>query len=565
MVNPYRPQPPPADLDDATPPSSPLPPLTPSPPVLHPARPPRSRCPHSGSSDSESFPSTPRFTMAPVDQYIASLPYAPATVLQSSTSQPPLLSAGSITVSNLRKFDYGCKCFFTYKEIPTEDQVTCIIYSFESEFMQSWIESDSARLISLSFSEFMLEIKCKWLPSDWEDELIQELIIPQGEQEFYEWSVSVCKANNELDAARSLQHIPDERFHVHLVAHLKPALHLAYRAGKKELDAIEDIELWIHCIMILDLQLTTQQQHISSSMAHAAKTAAKLFQITQHPTYAHTATPPPPATIPTTSATLFARFIALPKLTQTERDLLDQHQGCYKCQTFYAGHFSCSCSNKRPTLDTCKKVTATHALHAKTAFEAHVASVIGAVFGAGLQEDYVDTDFMDSDEFDEYVDPLPSFLLPDHLWWNCCIDAPFMCAPSPIHTLIDHGATPVLISEDTVELYGLVPHKLFRPFSVSATFVSGRPKAKPVVLSHYCRLDLITPNAQWKSHTLNAIICPNLQTDIILGLDFLVKNKIVVDTELCTAIAKDCGFDLLNLPVVSSLPLPKISPAVRQR
>jgi hypothetical protein len=197
--------------------------------------------------------------MAPVDPYIASLPYAPATILHSSASQPPLLSAGSITVTNLRKFDYGCKRFFAYKEIPANEQVGRIIYSFESEFMQSWIEADSARLTGLSFGDFMLEIKRKWLPSDWEDELIQELITPQGEREFYEWSVSIRKANNELEAAGSLQHIPADRFHVHLVAHLKPALCLTYCAGKKELDAIEDIEAWIHCIMILDLQLATQQ------------------------------------------------------------------------------------------------------------------------------------------------------------------------------------------------------------------------------------------------------------------------------------------------------------------
>jgi hypothetical protein len=143
----------------------------------------------------------------------------------------------------------------------------------------------------------------------------------------------------------------------------------------------------------------------------------------------------------------------------------------------------------------CKKVTATHALRTKTAFEACVAPVVGGVFGAGLQEEYVNADFVDSNEFDEYIDPLPSFLLPDHLWWNCCIDAPFTCAPSPIRMLINHGVTPVLISEDTVKLYGLVPHKLFKPFSVSAAFVSGRPKAKPVMLSHYCRLDLIAPDA----------------------------------------------------------------------
>jgi hypothetical protein len=124
--------------------------------------------------------------MAPIDPFIASLPYLPATILQSSTSQPPLLSAGSITISNLQKFDYGCKCFFTYKEIPAEDQVGCIIYSFELEFMQSWVEADSAHLISLSFADFMLKIKHKWLLSDWEDKLIQELIAPQGDHEFYE-------------------------------------------------------------------------------------------------------------------------------------------------------------------------------------------------------------------------------------------------------------------------------------------------------------------------------------------------------------------------------------------
>jgi hypothetical protein len=181
------------------------------------------------------------------------MPYAPASVLQNSSNLPPLLSAGSITVVNLHRFDYVCKRFFAYKEIPPEDQVACIIYSFESKFMQSWIESDTDHLIALSFAEFMLEVKCKWLPSDWENELIQELIAPQGTWEFYEWSISVRKANNKLQAAESLQHIPDTHFHAHLMAHLNPALCLAYHAAKKELDAIKDIKAWIHHIIILDV------------------------------------------------------------------------------------------------------------------------------------------------------------------------------------------------------------------------------------------------------------------------------------------------------------------------
>jgi hypothetical protein len=183
-----------------------------------------------------------------------------------------------------------------------------------------------------------------------------------------------------------------------------------------------------------------------------------------------------------------------------------------------------------------------------------------------MHEDFIDEDFVDSDEFNEYVEPFPISPFPEHLWWSCCIDAPFTCALSLIKALIDHGASPVLISEDTVKLYRLVPRKLSKPITVSAAFISGQPKPHPVLLTEYCRLNLISPDTRWKSRTLNTIICPNLQTNIILGLDFLVKNKIVVDAELCTAIAKDAAFDLLNPPEVSRpIHHPPVSPAVRHR
>jgi hypothetical protein len=84
--------------------------------------------------------------MTPVNPVIANMPYAPATVLQTATSQPLILLARSITVTNLCRFDYACERFFAYKEIAPEDQVGRIIYSFESEFMQSWIESDTNRV-----------------------------------------------------------------------------------------------------------------------------------------------------------------------------------------------------------------------------------------------------------------------------------------------------------------------------------------------------------------------------------------------------------------------------------
>jgi hypothetical protein len=99
-----------------------------------------------------------------------------------------------------------------------------------------------------------------------------------------------------------------------------------------------------------------------------------------------------------------------------------------------------------------------------------------------------------------------------------------------------------------VELYGLVRRTLFKPFAVSAAFITGQSRPRPVLLNEYCRLNLISQDAAWKSRTVNAIICPQLQTDLILGLDFLVRNKIVVDAELRTVIAKETGYDLLHPP-----------------
>jgi len=78
-------------------------------------------------------------------------------------------------------------------------------------------------------------------------------------------------------------------------------------------------------------------------------------------------------------------------------------------------------------------------------------------------------------------------------------------------------------------------------------------------LDEYCEIHLQSQDTSWKSCIVNAIICPNLHTDLILGLDFLVKNKIVVNAELRTAIVKDTNNNLLN-PSPPSFCKPSRSP-----
>jgi hypothetical protein len=58
------------------------------------------------------------------------------------------------------------------KDIATNDRVGKIIYDFESSAVQSWVSADEARLISLTFPAFLVEVKKKFLPRSWEDELV---------------------------------------------------------------------------------------------------------------------------------------------------------------------------------------------------------------------------------------------------------------------------------------------------------------------------------------------------------------------------------------------------------
>ncbi|KAF8231879.1 hypothetical protein L208DRAFT_1466856 [Tricholoma matsutake] len=264
------------------------------------------------------------------------------------------------------------------------------------------------------------------------------------------------------------------------------------------------------------------------------------------------------ANINSTGMTLSATYTtALSPLTEDEKTLLQIHFGCYKCHVFYVGHLGHNCTNPRPMLEDCRRVMAVHAAKAKAAYEKKkntatptpiTLATIFDVDGVSEESDSNNDseEFMDVNEIEEYVPPTLTF--PEHLRWTCCVDAPATCASTPIEALIDHGSSPVLISSHLAKILCLTAKPLFKPLSVSGAFRKKNDSSSPIVLNQYCRLSIQSPDALWHSHVINAIICPELHTDLILGLDFLVKNRIVVDAHLRTAIAKESGYDLLNPP-----------------
>ncbi|KAF8233412.1 hypothetical protein L208DRAFT_1056146, partial [Tricholoma matsutake] len=439
-----------------------------------------------------------------------------AKVRQGSANAAPLLTTGSLSIQVLHGFKTACQQFFVNKNIEGGDQVGKVMYNFEAVSTQSWVSANKDRLLALMFKEFMAEFKGKFLACSWEDELIQDQIAIQGNSAFLTWINMVCNANDELAAQGSVYYIIPANFHCHIVPHLNP-------------DAIINLEEWMEwmervCHLEEDLNLQhgqwiaeTAKKAKTSTIASAAINTTAL------------------ATVKALSST--ANIVPLPWLTDKEKNLLTIHRGCYKCRVYYAGHMLQDCPVFRASLEACKGVTSVNTVRAKATFEHNMntqtAMHVGAVFRDSDKEDYFQ-DVLSDNEGNECISSI--LHLSSHLKWTCCIDMPLTCALTPINALIDHGCS--------LRLNTSVGHSQV-PVDLSMAF-GGHEYSYKYLCMNQSTIHLVSPDTIWKARIMNTIICPQLHTNLILGLDFLVRNHIMVDAKEWMTVAKYSVYDLLN-------------------
>jgi len=278
-----------------------------------------------------------------------------------------------------------------------------------------------------------------------------------------------------------------------------------------------------------------------------------------------------------------------PPLTQREREILNEHDGCKRCRKPYVG------ANHRcegwPDADSYRTLTLQDALDARGRLDrqpgrSNNRNVVAATmpFTNGLDNVYNSNSTGSRDNNNMYsankaersmsAPPashireinavLPSSSIPfalgsgsdtsednrvsiapltvDHLKWDANVFGSNEF-PTRISCLLDNGAHLVLIRPETVADLALPIRKLSEP--LSATLAIGGEK---IVTSfhNYVHLQLNSVNNEWASKTVRALIAPELCTNILLGLPFLSHNNIVVDHAARTAVDKKSGFDLLN-------------------
>jgi hypothetical protein len=508
-----------------------------------------------------------------------------ASVEQGSPSKVPILHAGDITPTVMREFEDACVSYFDHKNIAEDRQVRMISAGFKDTRIKDWFAADRVRICALTFTDFMSEFRLNYLDDDWEETTRRELLsMTQGaDTPFWDFAIAVQAKNSLLNGTAS--HLEDDK----LRHQLEAAMHqrLSKRCGAEKTGKIAEFKPWLNEVKRID-ELARAERKEFELIAKGSREAGRRQNILSEPSRRYN-NPNANASNPSSSS----GKKTCPKLTDAERRLLYDNEGCLKCRRFFVTHRSADCPNDFPSGTGYKARTQADVDRAKRAHNKAVAAVapasssftcesessmdngihpVAAVLSGGFSnpvaymppnETNVLGNGTDSEGSDvsstlafppavsPHADPVAPLHVP-HLFWRCKATGPATEFPIVIDALFDHGSHAVLISENLATRLGLRRRRLPKPETVELAMRSNKKKVE-IKLNEYVKLPLSDPSAYWTSKSVRAIVAPGLCSPIILGLPFLSHNNIVIDHAARTAIDKNSNFDLLN-------PLPPPAP-----
>ncbi|PPQ83763.1 hypothetical protein CVT24_007449, partial [Panaeolus cyanescens] len=95
-----------------------------------------------------------------------------ARVEHPITKHVPIMTEGKIVPKVMRKFEIACSNFFDYKiSLAEADKVRAILCAFQDEHIADFIKTECARLIALTFPQFMAELRTRYLDPEWDSDL----------------------------------------------------------------------------------------------------------------------------------------------------------------------------------------------------------------------------------------------------------------------------------------------------------------------------------------------------------------------------------------------------------
>ena len=459
-------------------------------------------------------------------------------------------------------------------------KVTRILGCFENPLVNDWISVNRTRLRTLSFEDFMIEFRQRWLPRNWEEDVAMRILssrLDPKQTTFEEWATQLQTWNVALRGTDS--HIDDDQMRRQLDANLDTELRKKTRNEK--VTAIRELLPWIQKVAEIDDLRQTEQKRFTDAIDDRLRANKRPYDPARsvnpnRENYRRNTSNSSGTTAAGSSSTTYP-----PKLMEDERRLLHEHEGCLKCRMFYAGHRADKCTTTL-TGRNYKQLTQQDALRAKAnkgvTRNPQLASItapkidteapeandlLAAIFPTTAT---ADTSFPDSANSSLSSVSHPPTLKCNHFIWNCMVISSTACVPVNETALIDSGANMVFIRADTVAKYQLPMFPLPKPELVS---VAIDAKKVATELTHYTKLSVRSCDSVFHSNVMHAVVVQHLCMPIILGLPFLVDNGIVChyNRRECLAMKLSPPYNLLQplTPAPLHKRVPNVLAAIRQR
>ncbi|KAJ7460873.1 hypothetical protein B0H11DRAFT_1736210, partial [Mycena galericulata] len=426
--------------------------------------------------------------------------------VEKHASKLPTLHKGELTPLVIDDMELACINYFNAKDTDPDKQVGTILGCFMDPHFTNWTRPTKTRerLIGLKFPEFMKEFKDKFLDDDWETQVRTDILSMRqtGVQTFDEFATALIGHTSLLADTTP---IDDVQIRHHLEAGMSEDLRFICMRNKdlKELiaKAGTTLDQYIRAVNRLDEERRRNLDIQRRLIADANKENKRRYDddgerpSKKHQTSKGTASKPASSSSTTEYVNPFP-----PKLTDAERDLLRENEGCNRCRRPFAGHRSAECTDPMTSANVFK-VTEKLVADARKARKGKGAATSSGAstskpgpIAAIMPPAVLDSDTSGSVETDDDLSrddvsrPSVPHSIP-HLVWTCLLDGPNVSFPIKVNGLIDNGSHLVIINKAIVDELGLRVHKLPEPEEVSLALDSSPTSSSSTAsLSHYVKL-----------------------------------------------------------------------------
>ncbi|KAJ7733237.1 hypothetical protein DFH07DRAFT_968087 [Mycena maculata] len=327
-------------------------------------------------------------------------------------------------------------------KVEPDVQTTMTFSCFRDQHIINWLSAlkNAARLSDMPFSNFQLEFKRKLLHIDWEQRTRAEILVSRMKDTeiFSEFSTNVIALNSLLLETKA--HLNDTRIRHTLEAGMIKSLQFIYNKDKaaNAIDA-DELDAWINVVNSID----EDRAHLLAT-AHSCRqeTLCQILTQSQYRTLECRRWP----------IQLGTPFVGkkCPKLTDDERKLLIENDGCTVCRCVFVGHDHTTCTNGFPSGENYVPVTADTIATTAAARSANKGKAKPIAIVMNPVEDSDDSNDTDPDLS---VSPCLHHAL--HFFWDCLIEGPMSNLPLEIRGPMDDSAFLALIDTDLTDGLGL--------------------------------------------------------------------------------------------------------------